>query len=102
MSVMVGFQPISTVQATTYLTGNVSWDVYEYVSQDVVIQSGGTLTIETGTKVIMDCSDVGTAGSDSSRIEIIVKSGVPWWRMALRWLEMVTLQIIAGTALNLR
>ncbi len=74
-SIFLSNQQPRPVQAATIISGSVPWTGYVFPDQDVVVQSGGTLTVESGATILMDCSDAGNAGTDSDRIEIIVQSG---------------------------
>lgn len=75
LSILFVHHPVLSVKAATYINGETTWSGYVFPDQDVIVQSGGILTVESGATILMDCSDTGNAGSDSDRIEIIVQSG---------------------------
>ena len=68
-------QPAISVQAAEIIDEDETWIGYHFPDQDVVIQSGATLTIASSTIVYFECSDSSYGGVDENRIEIIVESG---------------------------
>jgi hypothetical protein len=72
---LLAFIPQRSVQAAYIVSGDETWDTDTSLIMDVVVQSGGHLTIQSGVTVTAACSDPNTEGQDAARIEILVTSG---------------------------
>ena len=76
--VLVGFFltffPFQTVQAET-ITTTETWTTNRSLTEDIVIASGGHLTIEAGVVVTASCSDGYNLGYDGERVEIFIEPG---------------------------
>lgn len=70
-------QPVRPIHAYEEITSNTTWSGYVYPTEDVVVRSGSTLTVEPGATVLFQCHDDGNypGSTDSDRISIIVESG---------------------------
>ena len=72
---LVASQPIRPVQAALVIDTDTTWSGYVTIDRDVVVESGATLTVESGATILMACTDAENVGYDAARIEIEVKSG---------------------------
>ncbi len=69
------FMPQRSVSAAEAITGSVTWSTDRALTQDVVVQSGGHLTIQPGVTVTAPCTDPNAEGRDPARVEILVAPG---------------------------
>jgi hypothetical protein len=77
LSILAGalaITPPQSVQAYTEISGTVVWTTPQTISSDIVVLSGGKLTIKS--TLTMDCADASPSGYGLyTQIEIIVLSG---------------------------
>jgi hypothetical protein len=66
--------PWRTVQGMD-ISGSVTWDSDQTLTEDLVILNGAHLTINPGVVITAACSDAGNDGYDADRVEIIVETG---------------------------
>ena len=71
---LLSFFPFQAVQAET-ITTTETWTTNRSLTEDLVIASGGHLTIEAGVVVTASCSDGYNLGYDGERVEIFIESG---------------------------
>lgn len=72
--ILLSTQAVNIARGST-LVENTIWHNGDHITEDVVIQSGITLTVETGATIYMECGDAEAGGLDENRIEIIVQNG---------------------------
>ncbi len=67
--------PPQPVYGLPPITTEVTWTSNQHLTEDLLIQNGGHLIINSGVVVSISCSDGMDQGSDPNRVEIIVQPG---------------------------
>ena len=74
VSFLLSFFPPSSVHADT-ISGEATWSADQPLTEDLLIESGGHLTIEAGVVVTAACEDANDQAYNPDRIEIVVQPG---------------------------